>query len=159
MSKGGSIWIIGYTRSGKSPFAQQLATRLNLPILEAGRFAREQFGNNGDVSETTARAEAMLRGDHRYYSRLINAFACRRNMIIVGVRNPIDFVDSFEPATDSVIFLNAGNGAATEFEEKGIAAIRAILAFLMGVGSLPRDRVETRIAQKEVENWYDETRP
>jgi hypothetical protein len=159
MVDGGSIWIIGLTGAGKSTLAKRLAAETGLEILEAGRFAREVSSAGADTRELTATTLELLQADHRYFSRLILERVRGRRLIVVGVRNPVDFTDSFNPHTDRVLLLDAGVRAASAFEAEGVEAVGAVLTFFLATGVLARHQVERLTAVKHGSDWYAETHP
>lgn len=152
-----STWIIGYTGSGKSTFARRLSERFSQEILETGKFARDKWPAREDDGVRTLTAiaiDALKESGHRYFSKLIAAEIASKDLIIVGARNPVDFLDSFNPKKDDVIFLNTETPPATEFEEYGVNAIRAIVKFFVVTKIIKEEQAMSITADKENDDWY-----
>lgn len=149
-----SIWIIGASGSGKSTLAKMLSERTGLPIFEAGKFTRESCALGAEYEELQNMAIERLKNDHRYFSWRILKETTGKDLIIVGVRNPVDFVDSFDPREDRVLFLTGAVAAQIGFETEGLAAIRAILSFFWVTEIIEGWRVQFITAQKESDDWY-----
>lgn len=147
-----SIWIIGPSASGKSTLAAQLSERLDIPVVEAGSFARQEWpGISRELM--TEKVMERLSHDHRYFTSRIWSATNDKEVIVAGIRNPVDFVECFDPK-DRVLLLDAEIPYATVFEDTGIAAIRAILMFYLKVGIVQQWQVVQTTAQKDDEDWY-----
>lgn len=149
----GNIWIIGNTGSGKSTFARKLSERLNLPIFEAGKFARALCPKGTSVEKITEESAKKLQENHRYFSNLIKQNLTTPS-IISGARNPIDFADSFNPKTDYVVFLE-NHRFVSLFEAYGIEAIKALVTFFYNTDQIKIEQMKILVADKSKEDWYD----
>lgn len=138
-----ALWVIGPTSSGKSTLAKEWGSVLEIELLECGKWAREMAGPTASTEYITNASVTGLRKNNRLFSEKIKReLASRTQSIVVGCRNPIDFVDNFVPATDAVVFLETGLVAgATLFEDTGIKAILAFVKFLYSTKMLERDCV------------------
>ncbi len=150
-----AVWVMGPTGSGKSTYAKRLQARWpkDTHILECGSFVREMHGPGATAEELTATTYACLDKDPRHFSKLIRNkinvltrvdrahFIARCSMaIIVGARNPLDFIDNFEIGKDGIIFLN-GFEPKTDFERLGLDAIRKHVEFMVEVNILAKRQV------------------
>jgi hypothetical protein len=138
-----ALWVVGASGAGKST----LARSYDLPVVETGKWSREQHAEGTSADVLTASALACLGKDHRYFSRLIGAAireALERSprVIVVGCRNPTDFSEWFDPHRDGVLFLK--REPVTHLERWGIPAIESYVEFLLRCGVLAERSVETR---------------
>lgn len=152
--KSGNIWIIGATDSGKSTLAKRIAKQEQLPIIEMGEFVRSISVPNANYMQLVKTAEEVLQQDYRYFSKLLKTKLREINRtIIVGTRNPIDFVDNYNP-NDKIIILVSK--AQVGFEQDGLDAITKIIYFLDSTTQvIPEYNVEILNPNKDNENWYE----
>lgn len=138
-----ALWVIGPTGSGKSTFAKDVGCLLDIPLLECGKWSREMVGPNASVEYITNASLNALKENNRLFSNKIKEeLASRPTSIVVGSRNPIDFVDNFNPKTDAVIFLETAMlKGKTVFETTGIQTIISFVTFLCSSGLLAREQV------------------
>lgn len=129
------LWVVGSTASGKSTFAKKAAELSGIGLVEAGGWARKVLPH-GSVEQLTEFSMARLRGDHRCGSRYVTQEQSRLGTCVVaGSRNPIDFIDNFDPVLDAAVILGLqAFPPATEFERTGVDAIQAYLRFLVACG-------------------------
>lgn len=145
-----ALWIVGPTGTGKSTLAETIQ-RVGSPfygveVLECGSFARISAARAGvvrTVEAITAHAIGRLAENHFVFANDIcdelEGNGGDERVVVVGARNPTDFVLNFEPLYDAAVFLS-GEGA-TAFERTGIEAIRAYLRFLLAVDLLDAEQV------------------
>ncbi len=150
-----SIWIVGASNTGKSTIAAELHLTTDLPVVEAGQFCRAicmPGVGRGTLNKT---ASMILQDDHRYFSMKIFGELYNKNAIVVGVRNPVDFIDSFNPKLDKVIFLSANDTTEKGFDTEGVNGIKSVVDFFLSVGILNSYQVLQMVANKEDKEWYD----
>lgn len=149
-----SVWIIGATGSGKSTLAKRLSRETGMPVLETGLFCRAMCRSDASAEALAKIAVAALAKDYRHFSRKIaTALEGRIRHVVVGARNPVDFIDSFSPKQDIVISLSAGK-AKTPFEYHGIAAITRIIHFWLAAEIIKSAQYQMLDADKTQEDWY-----
>lgn len=139
-----ALWIVGTSVSGKSSFSQYVAKGLHdVPIFETGRWLRSIHHPEAATAELTASTLSLLEKDARFFSHKISqGIAAYTRVIVVGARNPIDFVDNFRVKTDAVIFLGTETfQPATTFERTGVEAIKACARFFVDAGLILPERV------------------
>lgn len=136
-----ALWVIGPTGSGKSTWAKEVGSTLDIPLLECGKWAREMAGPTASTEYITNASLTAIKKNNRLFSdKIKEELASRKESIVVGSRNPIDFVDNFVPETDAVVFLETGiRRGDTMFEGMGIKAIIAYVKFLYSTKMLERD--------------------
>lgn len=136
------MWVIGTTASGKSTFARKVAALAGVGLVEAGGWARQALPH-GTVQQLTEYSMTRLRGDHRCGSRYVAQELSRLGTCVVaGSRNPIDFVDNFDPMLDAAVLLGMkAFPPSTDFERTGVKTIRAYLEFLVTCGITRPDQV------------------
>ena len=112
--------------------------KLNVEIIETGKWIRAMHHPESETPELTASVCSILDKDSRFFSRKI----AEERSIVVGTRNPTDFVDSFNAKTDAVVFLGLNQFTAkTSFEKSGVDAICAFVGFLRTSDFVTHDRV------------------
>src|SRR4051812_23127630 len=102
-----SVFVLGRSRTGKTPFAAQVALSLAVPHLSASEWVRQRFPP-ASFPDRQAFVEAITRFSIEELNR--NPRACvehlrthhdlSRFVVLEGVRNPHDFVHLFDPRTD-----------------------------------------------------------
>lgn len=153
------VWVIGATGVGKTTFSKNLAAQLQMPVVEAGLLARQICHPDADIQVITETGRLKLAEDSRFFSDNLKSRLGNFDAVVSGVRNPVDFLNSFNPHADFVIFLPGE--AKTKFEDSGIQAIWSILGFFEQngiVNSSLAEQVVTLVPDKTSEVWYDATR-
>jgi hypothetical protein len=139
-----SIFVLGRSRTGKTPFAAQVALALGCPHVMASEWVRKRFppatfaDRQSLVNALTRFAVAELRRDPEVCVEYIRRHHDLSSFhVIEGVRNPHDFVHLFDPRRDSAVFLeHTGNDLTPTAFEGGLAVIRAYLDYLRGAEML-----------------------
>jgi hypothetical protein len=143
------VFVLGASRSGKTPFARGLAQALGVPCHGASAWVRARFPG-GEFPSREAFVEAITRFALEELKRdpsvsirhLRGAADLERPCVLEGLRNPYDFVHAFDPRTDRVVFLrHTGSDLPLTAFEEGLEVIRAYLTWLEAVGMLPPGRV------------------
>ena len=148
------VFVLGASHVGKTPFARRVAEALGMRREGASAWVRERFPealpDDASDAERARRVEAMtrfateeLRRDPavslaHLRARLLPDEPC----VVEGMRNPFDFVSTFDPRTDHAVHLerSAGGPPPTAFE-RGLEVIDAYLTWLVGAGLLEPHRV------------------
>ncbi len=143
-----NIFLIGASGVGKTPISQGIAQTLNMRTVGASGWIKAQYTgpkqvlindvvyDGSSVKHTTEYGKAYVH-EITTLSRtklaenpdacilyLRNAGVEDGGCVIDGVRNPRDFMMTFRPEVDLVVFLEcAHRQAMTAFEEDGCAAI------------------------------------
>lgn len=127
------IFILGKTKSGKSTLASHLE-KYNFVSYEAGAWARKEFAQIASVSydeysaeykdKLTAYAMSKLREDSYYSLKQYELFLkqySNANSLIIGVRNPNDFIHMLRYADKNLVIVihseKQHNGKLALFEE------------------------------------------
>lgn len=127
------LFILGKTKSGKSTLASHLE-KYNFITYEAGSWARKEFAQQCNVAydefspeykeQLTAFAMNKLKDDAYYSIKQYESFIQANdtaNKLIVGVRNPNDFIHMLRyDSQNVVIFINSHQqhtGSLALFEE------------------------------------------
>ncbi|MBI5513089.1 MAG: hypothetical protein HY909_04930 [Deltaproteobacteria bacterium] len=143
------VFVLGPSRSGKTPFARGLAEALGVPWHGASAWVRARFPG-GDFPTREAFVEAItrfaleeLKRDPSVSIRHLRGTAdLGRPCVLEGLRNPYDFVHAFDPRTDRVVFLrHTGSDLRPTAFEEGLGVIRAYVSWLEAVGMLSPGRV------------------
>jgi hypothetical protein len=144
-----SLFVLGPSRSGKTPFASQVALALGCPHVGASEWVRRRFppapypDRAAFVAAITAFTLAELKRNPRACVEYVRShYDLSLPCVVEGVRNPHDFVHLFDPRTDSAVFLHyiQNDLPATAFEA-GLDLIRRYLAYLQATGLLEPARV------------------
>ncbi len=137
-----TIFVIGYTATGKTPFAQKLANELGYKHISASEWVKTKFKASSEtltreeyVKEITSYSIEQLKVDPdscvRYIIDNYREDFFNGTLVIDGVRNPRDFMKLFYSETDKVISLESINKEAlTEFEE-GVQVIKQYCLWLI----------------------------
>jgi len=139
-----NYFIIGNTKSGKTGVAKILQRKhKNLDFLSASEMIKiefikkypERFSNLGEYVKTITNFSVnLLQNDPKAnakYLKLKLQQNKEKSFIIDGLRNPIDFMEIFNPLEDVIIYIdNYDKIPKTNFEEYGINAIRSYFNFL-----------------------------
>ncbi len=135
---GRTLWVIGYSGVGKSTFARTLAEETESETVECGSFIRAMHPGETSVEVLTASSLALLENDHLYFAKKIKAKIDDvdedgKRSIVVGCRNPSDFVHCFDPHHDAVVFLASPGLPKTVFEFEGITVIKKYIRYLQNI--------------------------
>jgi hypothetical protein len=139
-----SLFVLGRSRTGKTPFAAQVALALGCPHVMASEWVRKRFppatfpDRQALVDALTRFAVEELRRDPRACVDYLRAHHdLGRFNVIEGVRNPHDFVHLFDPRRDTAVFLeHTGNDLRPTLFEGGLGVIRSYLDYLRDAGLL-----------------------
>ena len=121
------FFVLGASHTGKTPFAQRLADHLGIPRVGASALVRARFPAGSPVEEMTAFATATLRADPMHSADALRAAIAHAgaHCVVEGVRNPTDFIATFDPRCDRVVILaRAASPVRTAFEH-GLDVIAA----------------------------------
>lgn len=155
----GNIFILGYSRAGKTTLARGVAGGLGWVHVGASAWAREGFARDvllapGEdfVAAITAYSARRLREDP---DACVSDLRARYPLaagghVIEGIRNPRDFLHLFDPRADKVIHLENAlvPGPATRFEE-GVGLIARYLDWLTAGGLAAEVQHTERVAAYE----------
>src|SRR5262249_55896973 len=144
-----SLFVLGRSRTGKTPFAAQVALALGCPHVMASEWVRKRFppANFPDrqalVDALTRFAVEELKRDPKACVEYIRRHHdLGRFNVIEGVRNPHDFVHLFDPRQDTALFLeHTANDLRPTAFEGGLAVIRSYLDYLREAGMLVGPRL------------------
>ncbi|MCC6807334.1 MAG: hypothetical protein IT381_07910 [Deltaproteobacteria bacterium] len=139
------IFVLGISATGKTPFAEKLAARLQISHIKASAWVRRMFpapvGTKQDhIEAMTKFSTDALKDDPDACLRHVRAEpGLHGDCVIEGMRNPRDFVHVFDPRTDVAIVLTkrAHDLKATEFET-GIEVIKDYVQWSMRNGLSPQ---------------------
>ena len=125
------IFILGKSKSGKTTLSQKFLAK-QCAIYEAGAWARKEYSQlKNHVKETdkayreklTEYALSQLQKDNQYSIKQYDLFLkqCQNNIkVIVGIRNPEDFIEILKRDKDNKIIWvdhNKENQESSEFDE------------------------------------------
>jgi len=148
------IWVIGATRSSKSPFVQAFAhegrAALSFDqVTSTSDYFRERYGKDDTFSrefviELSDFSAACLREDPDCLLNHLRGVIgqARSTHIIEGERNPHMFSQLYDPRRDMVFFLH--NMAMETYDtviEPGIACIESNMRWSVNVGTTPQASV------------------
>jgi 8-oxo-dGTP pyrophosphatase MutT (NUDIX family) len=141
-----NVFVLGYTKSGKTTVARGVAERLLLRAVSASGWIRGRVSPDvgTSVAGLTAASLDVLRGDPDACVRWLRAEhdVDGGGLVIDGIRNPRDFALLFRPERDIVIWLDASwSNAATAFEAAGLHGIEEFLRFQVELSLLQEARV------------------
>jgi tRNA A37 N6-isopentenylltransferase MiaA len=130
-----NIFIIGFTKTGKSTLAEYLSKQFKFKIIESSKSLKDKYpiknkeSKEKYVKRITNTSRKLLKSDLTYFSDSIKKQLTTNN-IIVGIRNPIDFISLYNPKKDIIIrtFTNK-NIYYSDFEKSGIEIIDSLLLF------------------------------
>lgn len=147
------IWVIGATRSSKTPFARGLAEKppspLAIPTLSTGDYYRLEFGQEDTFSRDfvfriSAHSARHIAGNHDCHIPTLEQFIdeCNGPCIIEGERHPFAFAKLFDPQKDMAFILF--NDAMCTYDttiEGGIKVIDDQLRWAVKNRLAPQDNV------------------
>lgn len=141
------IFLLGKTKTGKTTLSNQIISLIgenNINVYEAGSWARREFkalyGEQDDFSQDfhenlTQYALTKLKSDPLYSFKQFlewNKINTHQNTLIVGVRNPDDFIQmSLQSVKNKVIFLDIESNfqGTTSTFEKGLNIIKDYISW------------------------------
>lgn len=152
------FFVVGTSHTGKSPFARRLAGKLGVRALSAGEWVRERAAVHGearpgDAATPEARAAHVARLSSLAIDELrrdpgVSVASLRARLlapdepvVVDGMRNPYDFVHTFDSRTDRVVFLTLTTNAPPQGFERGVEVIRDYVAWLADLGMVTADQV------------------
>lgn len=151
-----SIFVIGRSRSGKSPVAEKLSAILEGTHVPCSRWARESFICSPHIQSRQDWIAAIVAFSLRKRKHnpkvgvdyIRSHFDLRQFCIIDGIRSLDDFIHLFNPARDTVLFLEyQGNFLKPTMFEEGISLIKAHLNLQCRLGQiLPQQMSEYHFA-------------
>nr|HEX4313603.1 hypothetical protein [Kofleriaceae bacterium] len=145
------VFVMGASHAGKTPAARRIAAALGVPCIGASAWVRARFPalpagasdaeRAAQVTAMTAWAIDELRTDPDRSAAALRATAPAR-CVIEGVRNPYDFIATFDARCDVAVFLRHTGAAAqpTAFET-GVDVIRDYVAWAARAGLVEPGRV------------------
>lgn len=173
MSRPPVVFIIGRTSSGKTPIAQKGFASAGFHHISASQYFSGAFPD-----QKLALARRHVSADHptmlkfqeemadfckselakdpdcnlRHLEKSIRAAG--KSCVIEGIRNPYEFLNLYNPATDFVIFLDHAGGVIqpTIFDARGVPLIRETLLWMLDAGVAPKDSV---VEFSYGENWLN----
>ncbi|MBY0359890.1 MAG: hypothetical protein K2W82_17940 [Candidatus Obscuribacterales bacterium] len=155
------IFVLGRSRTGKSPFAQQVARFFGAQHIMGSEWVRRQFTTDlpksdraGIVQAITAFSlEKLRQNPHSCLNFIAGKYDLNSFCVIEGLRNPFDFIHLFDYRHDFVVFLeHEDNGLTATGFEQGLDIIRLHLAYQQNLGLLKSERV----ISYRYRNFYDE---
>lgn len=146
-----NVFVVGYSKVGKTPLARRIAERLNLTHVPGSEWVKARYAPSDAASkdtqtyidEITALSMQCLAENPDACVSFIRAKydVAEGGLVIEGLRNPRDFTMLYRPDVDIVIFLNYTNvKAATLFERDGIDAITENVRWMETQGIARRNR-------------------
>lgn len=141
----GNIFVIGYSKVGKSPFAQHFAEQIGYKHISASEWVKQTFipsSPNLSIKDyikeiTEYSKQQLIKENHnnciRFIQQKYGTEYLNGKLVIDGIRNPRDFSFLFQPNTDKIILIEADHSivAASAFERTGILAIDYYMHFLI----------------------------
>lgn len=134
-----NIFIVGSSKSGKTPLANLISKALGMPVVSASDWARKSFKPLFSVSSIEDKQRYIKEITNYSIDQLIiNPNICidfirsnypdlesKKGFIIEGFRNPKDFLTFFNPKLDLVIGLDYPNNIINgeNFEIEGLKLI------------------------------------
>lgn len=142
------LFVLGRSGTGKTPVARQTAAALGVPHVGASEWVRRMFPALPEGAPSQQRQEQieqmtrfsldeLKRDPASCLAFLDRHHDLQRPCVIEGMRNPSDFVRTFDPRCDLVVVLEARGSPlqATGFEA-GLDVIRGYLRWLVDNGLL-----------------------
>jgi len=153
-----NIYIIGPSRSAKTPISNQVAEAVKAIRISASDWVRNIFVPSGPVVtmedkqrtlEEITRFSQLLLADNP--NRCIDhirqnypgVVAQDGNYVLEGFRNPRDFLTLFNPAHDRVVFLTFPSSPLSPltFETEGLALIEQTVNWFAKCGMMSAERI------------------
>lgn len=135
-----NIFVIGPSKTGKTPLADRLAASLGFARVSGSEWVRTQFKPGPDPSTFLADITAYSQQELQRNPDVCVDFIFQKynlvgkgGFVIEGLRNPRDFMLLFRPERDLVLFLDYYNNPVTptDFEEKGIRLISSTVSWMV----------------------------
>ncbi len=131
------VFMLGLSRTGKTPVAEAIAAELGYELLPAGGWAKHSFTTKCSTMDEYVRrltrhsVEKLQTNFTAGLDHLRALLLPTGSYVIDGERNPYDFIHLFDPATDFAIVLSQAvhTVAATGFE-LGVEVIGGYLDWL-----------------------------
>lgn len=143
------LFVLGASGTGKTPLAKAVAAALSVPHVMASEWVRRVFPEvpGADRQErifamTRFSLEALRRDPEAATAYLSRHYALSLPCVIEGMRNPADFVRTFDPRSDLAVSLTyEGSALLRTGFEGGLDVIAAYLRWLVSVDLLDAKRV------------------
>lgn len=148
------LFVLGRSGTGKTPVAKQAAAALHVPHVGASEWVRRMFPSLPEGTppqERQKQIEQMTRFSLDELKRdpasclafLERHHDLTRPCVVEGMRNPFDFVRTFDPRQDIVVMLERKSSPLdkTGFEG-GLDVVRAYLAWSVDNGLVDDDAVK-----------------
>ena len=143
------IYVIGSSKSGKTPFASKIAEVLGWSLVCASEWFRKTFLQQGPsdrqafTDAITAFTIQTLREDPDLNLRYLSSrHDLSRPCVVEGFRNPRDFIRLFDYRQDRVVFLRCEETDLRETDfEGGIQVMRSYLRYLLDCGLLREEQM------------------
>lgn len=144
------IFVLGRSRTGKSPFAAHIAKQVNATHIMASEWVRSEFvpasadlDRSEFIAAITAFSLKRLASDPGACVKFITAkYDLTKLCVIEGIRSLHDFVRLFDATADQVVFLeHDGNELQPTLFERGLVHIDQHVRLQVELGLLPADRV------------------
>jgi hypothetical protein len=125
-----NIYILGTSRSGKTPVAKMLTDKLGMQWIGGSEWVREEYKEKHAtrkefIAGITKYSVERLREEPDVCVKYITSkYDLSQPSVIDGERNPYDFIQLFNPTKDKVVYLDFVNNflEPTIFED-GIKVI------------------------------------
>ncbi len=149
-----TIFICGYSRSGKSTMAVKLAQRFGMRPIQASRYTREscspeatreeltKFGVNSLISNPDVCIDFTKKEIEE------NKEVYGADSVLEGVRNPRDFSFLFNPNKDLILFLFPSKVYKANIFDMGVDVISSTVDWMIDIGWMDKKR---RVVQRKHE--------
>lgn len=144
------IFVLGRSRTGKSPFAAHVAKQADATHIMASEWVRSEFvparadlDRAEFIAAITAFSLKRLASDPEACVNFITAkYDLTKLCVIEGIRSLHDFIRLFDATTDEVVFLeHDGNELQPTLFERGLVHIDQHVRLQVELGLLPAHRV------------------
>lgn len=144
------IFVLGRSRTGKSPFAAQVAAQIGATHIMASEWVRREFVPPSDkmeraafITAITAYSLSRLAQEPRACVDYISKnYDLSGRCVIEGIRSLHDFVHLFDPRVDHVVFLeHDGNELVPTLFERGLVLIDQHVRLQVELGLVSSERV------------------
>lgn len=132
-----NIFIIGYTKSGKTTLAKHICDLYSFNHIEASCDLKKLYPieNNENLLEYTNRLSSisneLLHKDYNYFNNKIrNSLSKTKVNVISGIRNPVDLFSLVDFNKDIIIYMSQSTESLSDFEKYGIKSISDSLIFI-----------------------------